>query len=120
MTRKRSQGASRHAGSRLLVVSNRLPVALRRAAARRWDACAGSGGLVTALLPVLRQRGGMWFGWPGAAGPVRPMLAAISAAGKAAGCKLAPISLSDAEVRGFYHGFSNEVVWPLFHDMPSL
>jgi trehalose 6-phosphate synthase len=22
-------------------------------------------------------------------------------------------------VRDFYHGFSNEIVWPLFHDLPS-
>ncbi len=25
----------------------------------------GSGGLVTALAPVLRNRGGVWIGWPG-------------------------------------------------------
>ena len=31
----------------------------------KWTLKPGSGGLVTALLPVLRDRGGVWIGWPG-------------------------------------------------------
>ena len=30
------------------------------------------------------------------------------------------VALAEDEVRDFYLGFSNEVVWPLFHDLPSL
>ena len=30
------------------------------------------------------------------------------------------VSLEAEEVRQFYLGFSNEVIWPLFHDLPSL
>ena len=86
----------------------------------RWTAEPGSGGLVTALLPVLRNRGGIWFGWAGVPGPAGPMRSALSAAGREAGCELEAISLTAEEVRDFYHGFSNEVVWPLFHDMSSL
>src|SRR4051812_41114488 len=50
--------------SRLVVVSNRLPLVFRRDAGQ-WTTTGGSGGLVTALLPVLRHRGGTWIGWPG-------------------------------------------------------
>ena len=75
---------------------------------------------MTALLPVLRNRGGIWFGWAGVPGPAGPMRSALSAAGREAGCELEAISLTAEEVRAFYHGFSNEVVWPLFHDMSSL
>jgi trehalose 6-phosphate synthase len=121
MTRKRTRdAASRRRNARLLVVSTRLPVALRRGRNRRWTAAAGSGGLVTALVPVLRDRGGVWVGWPGAPGPTRPMHSALEAASRAVGCELAPVALSEADVRDFYHGFSNEVVWPLFHDLPPL
>ena len=102
------------------MVSNRLPFAFKRDQRGRWRAQPGSGGLVTALLPVLRERGGTWIGWPGAPGPTREFAAALAAAGAAAGHKLAAVALQAREVRGFYQGFSNEVIWPLFHDLPSL
>lgn len=85
--------------------------------ADRWSAAPGSGGLVTALLPVLRERGGLWIGWAGAAAPASALAAAR---GSRAGYRLAGVTLGAEEVRGFYHGFSNEVLWPLFHDLPSL
>jgi len=75
---------------------------------------------VTALLPVLRHRGGTWVGWPGAPGPARTFSRALAAASADAGYKLAIVSLNEDEVRDFYLGFSNEVIWPLFHDLPSL
>jgi trehalose 6-phosphate synthase len=99
--------------SRLIVVSNRLPFVFRRESRGRWRATPGSGGLVTALLPVLRDRGGMWIGWPGASA-VPPRLGVGGA-----GYRLVGVPLAPAEVRGFYQGFSNEVLWPLFHDLPS-
>jgi trehalose 6-phosphate synthase len=113
---KRGQGAR----SRLIVVSNRLPFSFRRGARGRWRADPGSGGLVTALLPVLRNRGGTWIGWPGAAGKAGEFAPALKAAGAEAGYRLAAVALDEREVRDFYHGFSNEVIWPLFHDLPSL
>jgi trehalose 6-phosphate synthase len=105
--------------SRLLVVSNRLPVALRRAG-RRWHVEPGSGGLVSALLPVLRDRGGTWIGWSGAPGPAREFSRVLAAADRQAGYRLAAVALQDHEIEDFYLGFSNEVIWPLFHDLPSL
>jgi trehalose 6-phosphate synthase len=113
---KRGKGAR----SRLVVVSNRLPFSFRRDARGRWRAEPGSGGLVTALLPVLRDRGGTWIGWPGAVGASGEFAPALAAAGRDAGYRLAGVSLDQADVQGFYHGFSNEVIWPLFHDLPSL
>jgi alpha,alpha-trehalose-phosphate synthase [UDP-forming] len=107
------------ARSRLVVVSNRLPVALKRAG-RSWKVEPGAGGLVTALLPVLRHRGGTWIGWPGAPGAAGEFSSALSAAGRQAGYRLAAVPLSEAEVADFYQGFSNQVIWPLFHDLPSL
>ncbi len=105
--------------SRLIVVSNRLPFTFKRIA-KRWRAEAGAGGLITALLPVLRNRGGTWVGWPGAAGRAGEFSSALAAAGANAGYRLAAVALEEQEVRDFYLGFSNEVIWPLFHDLPSL
>ena len=47
--------------SGLVVVSNRLPYVFKRGP-RGWRAEAGSGGLVTALPPALRERGGTRIG----------------------------------------------------------
>lgn len=114
------RAAKPRARSRLIVVSNRLPFAFRRGPGGNWVAEPGSGGLVTALLPVLRNRGGTWIGWPGSAGAAREFGPALAAAGSAAGYDLVCVPLDEGEVREFYHGFSNEVIWPLFHDLPSL
>ena len=99
-------------------MSNRLPFSLHRAA-RRWRADPASGGLVTALLPVLRDRGGTWVGWAGAPGAVKDFAPALRALERDAGYALVGVPLGEAEVRDFYHGFANEVIWPLFHDLPS-
>ena len=105
--------------SRLIVVSNRLPFAFKRGP-EGWSAVPGSGGLVTALLPVLRDRGGTWIGWPGAWGAQADLDEALARAGAEAGYDLVGVPLAEDEVRQFYYGFSNEVIWPLFHDLTSL
>jgi trehalose 6-phosphate synthase len=105
---------------RLIVVSNRLPFAFRQDAEGAWHAEPGGGGLVTALLPVLRDRGGMWIGWPGITGDAGALDGALNAAGANAGYTLHGVSLSAEEMERFYLGFSNEIIWPLFHDLQSL
>lgn len=90
---------------RLVVVANRLPVARNRAG--EWE--VSPGGLVTALLPVVKARRGAWVGWPGSTDRgSRPFLEER--------VRMRPVTLSDAEVRDYYHGFSNRTLWPLYHD----
>src|SRR5687768_750237 len=114
--KKRTRGPQ----GRLIVVSNRLPFAFSRAPGGRWRAEPASGGLVTALLPVLRNRGGTWVGWTGAPGAAKEFSSALSAVSREAGYDLVGVPLGEQEVHDFYLGFSNEVIWPLFHDLPSL
>lgn len=93
---------------RLIVVANRLPLARVGAGSQaRWQ--AGAGGLVTALLPVVRRTRGEWIGWSGAAGR------APRHEGRE-GVAMRPVSLSQREVASYYHGFCNRTLWPLFHD----
>ncbi len=99
---------------RLVVVSNRLPVVLEPAQDGGWSSTPASGGLVTALNPVLRQRGGVWVGWPGTA--MEPgVREAIAASREQAGFDLQPVALDQGCIDGFYYGFANEILWPLFH-----
>ena len=109
-----------HGRERLIVVSNRLPFVFRRRGDGKWAAEPGAGGLVTALVPVLRNRGGTWIGWPGTADSGPDLEEAVAASGSAAGFNLKGVPLDAEDVDKFYHGFSNEVIWPLFHDLQSL
>jgi trehalose 6-phosphate synthase/phosphatase len=103
-------------GPRFVAVSNRLPIVLS------WDegrpiVRPGSGGLVTALAPVLRNRGGLWIGWAGVDGEVDPAL--LDDASREAGYRLHPVPLTAEEVDLYYGSFANGALWPLFHDLPG-
>ncbi|ACV69186.1 alpha,alpha-trehalose-phosphate synthase (UDP-forming) [Desulfohalobium retbaense] len=99
---------------RLIVVSNRLPIALKWMD-DHWEVNPGSGGLVTALAPVLGKRGGIWVGWPGT-DVEADVSAPLDRFSREQGYDLVPVPLSASDVQGYYEGFSNAVLWPLFHD----
>jgi trehalose 6-phosphate synthase/phosphatase len=96
----------------ITVASNRLPFSYHRTA-QGLERKPSSGGLVSALDPVLRKQGGTWVGWPGI----------VTKEGDAPleaddyGYAIAPVRLSESEVARYYHGFSNRTLWPLFHSM---
>ncbi|HEY1326131.1 MAG TPA: trehalose-6-phosphate synthase [Casimicrobiaceae bacterium] len=111
----------RNATQRLIVVSNRLPFVVTPDGESQWQVHPGSGGLISALVPVLRQRGGTWIGWTGTDAPAtRELDQVLADVGAGCGYNLKPVFLTPAEVHDFYQGFSNEVVWPLFHDLQSV
>ncbi len=98
----------RAAPSRMIIVANRLPV--RRQGTgdnQRW--VRSSGGLVTALTPILQERGGAWLGWTGTGDdPTGPF--------DHDGIHMRPVPMSAAEIEAFYHEISNRTLWPLYHD----
>ncbi|HSJ35104.1 MAG TPA: trehalose-6-phosphate synthase [Acidimicrobiia bacterium] len=92
--------------SRLIVAANRLPV--------RWDSdtdrwVASPGGLVSALVPVLQERGGVWIGWNGSAGGESERF-------EAEGFQNITVPLTEEDIAYHYDGFSNGTIWPLYHD----
>ncbi|BCS89525.1 alpha,alpha-trehalose-phosphate synthase (UDP-forming) [Pseudodesulfovibrio sediminis] len=104
---------------RLVVVSNRLPVALKKVD-DAWAVKQGAGGLVTAMAPVLKNRGGAWIGWAGASSdPDMDVDGLLSDFCSDAGYDLATVPLTKQEVDDYYFGFSNEIIWPLFHDLQT-
>ena len=103
--------------NRLIVVSNRLPFALDSIGADLWTVTPATGGLVSAIEPVLRERGGTWIGWPGTVGEIPPK--PLAKATRNAGYKIVPVALSETERNEFYYGYSNQVIWPLFHDLQN-
>ena len=88
-----------------VVVANRLPVDKVR---DHYE--VSPGGLVAALAPVLRAREGCWVGWPGNIGEkLEPF--------EFGGISLLPVALDQDDFEGFYEGFSNSTLWPLYHDL---
>jgi trehalose 6-phosphate synthase len=96
----------------LVVVANRLPVS--RADGSGPDGGAvwqpSAGGLVTALSPVVDEVGGAWVGWDDDASGVPDRVEGLNVS-------LHAVGLTRSQVRGYYHGFANRTVWPLFHDL---
>jgi trehalose 6-phosphate synthase/phosphatase len=103
--------------SRVLLVSNRLPVRIElRDGAATIE--RSSGGLATGLSGPHAASDGLWIGWPGD-------LDALSAEdreaalGKLSELRLEPVALSAAELERYYDGYCNGVIWPLFHYLPA-
>lgn len=104
--------------SRITIVSNRLPVSPVQKDDGRWKLQASNGGLVSALDPILRKRGGNWVGWSGHAGSMPPgMQDAFVTTSQERGYTLKPVAMTQSEITGYYSGFSNQTIWPLFHNM---
>ncbi|WP_024813069.1 alpha,alpha-trehalose-phosphate synthase (UDP-forming) [Acidovorax sp. JHL-3] len=90
---------------RLVVVSNRVADPRKTA----------SGGLAVALGQALQASGGLWFGWSGkivedgtpGEGDIH-----LQSAGKV---QLATVDLSREDHDSYYLGYSNGVLWPVFH-----
>jgi trehalose 6-phosphate synthase len=92
----------------LVVVSNRLPLRFEPDGPDAgWH--ASPGGLVSAVTPVLRRRGGVWIGWAGHFGDVEVPDSYEDIA-------LRAVPISAEEYDDFYVGFANRTLWPLYHD----
>jgi trehalose 6-phosphate synthase/phosphatase len=99
--------------NRLLIVSNRLPVTARVANGSVHLAPA-SGGLATTLKPWHESSRGVWIGWPGDVSRFTDDQRA-DLDSRLAESGIVPVHLSRDHVNRYYHGFSNCVLWPLFH-----
>ncbi|ROS25841.1 trehalose-6-phosphate synthase [Cellulomonas sp. PhB150] len=99
-------------GYDLVVVANRLPVDVTIGEDGEPTWTRSPGGLVTALNPVMAKAEGAWVGWSGAPDhDVEPF--------EVDGTELIPVTLSAEDIEKFYEGFSNDTLWPLYHDVIS-
>lgn len=99
--------------SRLLLVSNRLPVTVKLEH-QQVSVTPSAGGLATGLRGPHERLDGLWIGWPGDVSRLTPQQREKLERDLAA-LRTVPIYLSGSEVSRYYEGFSNRVLWPLFH-----
>lgn len=88
----------------LIVASNRVPMVHHEGGAQ--------GGLAVGLLAALHKAGGLWLGWNGT---VDNETAGHPEMQHADGVSFLTFPLSRKDHREYYVGFSNGMLWPLFH-----
>jgi trehalose 6-phosphate synthase/phosphatase len=104
--------------SRLIVVSNRLPVTVTKGSAGlRY---AGSvGGLATGLQSVSNSYALTWVGWPGTLSEKLTEQDKDEISQELAKESCWAIHLSKRQIENYYQGFCNKTLWPLFHYFPQ-
>jgi len=103
--------------SKLIVISNRLPVEVVRTE-DGLDYHPAAGGLATSLQAVRKQRDMVWLGWPGIhvwddkerTNIERRLVKEYESV---------PLFLPPSDFDLYYEGFANGTIWPLFHYFPQ-
>jgi trehalose 6-phosphate synthase/phosphatase len=100
----------------LIIVSNRLPVSVKKVDGK-LEFSASIGGLATGLSFYAGNRRNKWIGWPGIAtedlndDEKQQIIKEL----KKSNCY--PVFLSHKQIDKFYNGYSNSVLWPVFHEL---
>ncbi|WRT63373.1 alpha,alpha-trehalose-phosphate synthase [UDP-forming] 1 [Kwoniella shivajii] len=102
---------------RLIVVSNRLPVTISKDDKGEYHFKMSSGGLVSALSGCKKTMSFQWIGWPGKDIPMADREIVNKRLLDEYNC--VPVYLSDELADRHYNGFSNSILWPLFHYHPG-
>ncbi len=98
--------------SRLVIISNRLPITINREAGE-LHYYPSAGGLATGLNSLDESYNKLWIGWPGV--DVTDEWEKESIREDLGQRKLAPVFLTPQEIDLYYEGFSNKTIWPHFH-----
>lgn len=102
---------------RTIIISNRLPVTAKLVQ-NELKVVASAGGLATGLRGFHEEGNSLWVGWPGDHSRLEESrLEQLKQ--NLERLRAVPVFLSPDEIRRFYEGFSNSILWPLFHFMPE-
>ncbi|MDR5896633.1 alpha,alpha-trehalose-phosphate synthase (UDP-forming) [Larsenimonas suaedae] len=94
--------------NRLIVVSNRVP--------SPKGAGGNQGGLAVGVMNALQKADGLWLGWNGEIdGDNNAQLSHYDFDG----VRFATFPITEHDHKTYYTGFSNEILWPLFHYRPD-
>lgn len=91
---------------RLLLVSNRLPITIKRADEGKYEMSMSSGGLVSGLSGLSKTTTFQWYGWPGLEVP-EDEVAGLKDQLKSE-YNAVPIMLDDELADRHYNGFSSK------------
>lgn len=102
---------------RLIVVANRIPITISKDGKGGYDFKMSSGGLVSALAASKKSMEFIWIGWPGFYIPPKDRPYVDRRLKDEFQCQA--VYLDDDLADRHYNGFSNSILWPLFHYHPG-
>src|SRR5690606_18653274 len=100
--------------NKTLIVSNRLPlnVSVENGEVK---VSPSVGGLATGMKSIHQNSESIWIGWAGIASDDLDASTEMKIKELSEKEKCIPVSLSEQELEEYYYGFSNRILWPLFH-----
>jgi len=99
-----------------IVLSNRGPISHDIDASGSLRMRRSSGGLVTALDPLVQACSATWVACGTRPGDAHPAaLGGLDVRSTTTRYRMRHVCLSEDEYRGYYYGFANEGLWPLCH-----
>ncbi len=97
-----------------IIISNRLPVQLQIDKGE-IKAIPSVGGLATGMKSVHTGDDSLWIGWSGLTEEEIPEELSTQIDQALAKHGSSKVNLTEKEIDGYYYGFSNRTIWPLFH-----
>jgi trehalose 6-phosphate synthase len=101
--------------SRLLLVSNRLPITIKRSDDGKYDFSMSSGGLVSGLSGLTKSTTFRWYGWPGLEVPEEEIPVVQTRLHDEYGA--IPVFIVDERADRHYNGFSSEMLHLIFNSL---
>lgn len=99
---------------RIFIISNRLPIKIIKDENDEFQLVKSEGGLATGLdslnIPDMERH---WIGWPGM--EVKEPKARNKLNKTLGKYNYHPVYLSEKQINQYYEGYSNSILWPLFH-----
>jgi trehalose 6-phosphate synthase/phosphatase len=100
----------------VIIVSNRLPVSVKKEGGE-LEFFPSVGGLATGLSSYVNDKNSIWIGWPGIASDELNRHDREEIVNELAKHNCLPVFLTKKQIDDFYNGYSNTVLWPLFHKL---
>ncbi|MCA9333112.1 trehalose-6-phosphate synthase, partial [Candidatus Saccharibacteria bacterium] len=105
--------------SNLIIVSNRLPVSIKKENGELIFN-SSSGGLAVAMSSIEDEyTKKLWVGWPGINSDELTASEKKEISSKLWEMGCYPVFLTEKQVKKFYSGYANDTIWPLFHYFQS-
>lgn len=105
--------------SQVIIVSNRLPISVKKVDSR-LEFYPSVGGLATGLSSYVDDPENTWIGWPGIPSDDLSNREKQEIVNELAKHNCTPVWLSRRQIDEFYNGYSNAILWPLFHNIGRL
>ncbi len=103
--------------ARVIIVSNRLPVSVKKEDGKLVFS-QSTGGVATGLSSYANNPNNRWIGWPGIPSDDLTPTQRREVSRELARHNCIPVFLTKKQIDNFYNGYSNSILWPLFHNLP--